>query len=75
MLLLDAPLPERPDPDPEGLPALEIDVRRDDGPEVSAPVGETETVGEAGSPSWKGKIYRPFRSSIGISVVGGLDHF
>lgn len=40
MLLLEVPLPDRPDAEAEGRPALEIDVRRDDGPEVSASVGD-----------------------------------
>jgi hypothetical protein len=31
-----------------GRPLLEIEVLRDDGPEVSAPVGETDIVGEIG---------------------------
>lgn len=31
-----------------GRPLLEIEVRRDDGPDVSAPVGETDMVGDSG---------------------------
>lgn len=51
MLLLE--LPDRPDIDVSGLPALpipilEIEVRRDEGPDVSAPVVEIEILGEAG---------------------------
>lgn len=46
MLLLDVALPDRPDAD-AGRPALEMEVRRDEGPEVSAPVDETDIIGDA----------------------------
>lgn len=46
MLLLEPPLPERPDIDVPGLPALDIEVRREEGPDVSAPVGEIDSVGD-----------------------------
>ena len=46
MLLLELPLPERPETD-DGLPTLESDVLREDGPEVSASVGDG-TTGEPG---------------------------
>lgn len=48
VLLLEVTLAERPDMEVPGRPLLEIDVRRDEGPEVSAPVGETDIVGEFG---------------------------
>ena len=48
MLRLEVPLPERPDMEVPGRPLLEIEVRRDDGPDVSAPVGETDIVGDSG---------------------------
>lgn len=46
MLLLEVALPDRAEPDALGRPELEMDVRRDEGPEVSAFVGETERVGD-----------------------------
>lgn len=48
MLLLEAPLPERADIEVPGLPVLDVEVRREEGPEVSAPVGETDSVGDPG---------------------------
>ena len=47
VLLLEAPLPERADMAVPGRPMLEIDVRRDDGPDASAPVVEIDIVGDA----------------------------
>lgn len=58
MLRLEAVLADRPD---EGLPVLENDVRREEGPEASAPVGDTERAGDA-------EMYRPFRSRSGMSL-------
>lgn len=53
VLLLDVPLPGLPaDAD---LPALEMEVRREDGPEVSAPVGESERTGDPGVLSCEGR--------------------
>ena len=47
MLRLEFPLPDLPDE--EGpLPELEIEVRRDEGPDVSAPVGDGGIIGEPG---------------------------
>lgn len=46
VLLLEA-VPERADMAVPGLPRLEIEVRRDDGPDVSAPVVDIDTVGDA----------------------------
>jgi hypothetical protein len=42
LALADRPDPDRPDP---GCPLLEIDVLRDDGPDVSAPVDESGDCG------------------------------
>jgi hypothetical protein len=47
VLLLEAPLPERTDIAVPGRPLLEIEVRRDDGPDASAPVVEIDIVGDA----------------------------
>jgi len=66
VLLLDAPLPERPDMDVPGRPLLEMEVRRDDGPDVSAPVGETDMVGDSGWCSSTGDLGYP-KSRLGIS--------
>jgi hypothetical protein len=49
VLLLEVrlPLPERPDMDVPGRPpVLEIEVRREDGPDVSAFVGDADAGGE-----------------------------
>jgi hypothetical protein len=48
VLLLEVTLPERADMEVPGRPLLEIEVRRDEGPEASAPVDETDIVGEVG---------------------------
>jgi len=48
VLLLEAPLPERADIDVPGLPVLDIEVRREEGPDVSAPVVEMDSVGDPG---------------------------
>jgi hypothetical protein len=45
VLLLDVALPGRPEAELD-LPKLEIDVRREEGPEVSAPVDETDDIGD-----------------------------
>ena len=52
VLLLEAALPERADMAVPGRPMLEIEVRRDDGPDASAPVVEID-IGDAerGPPS------------------------
>lgn len=79
MLRLDAPLPERPEAlperpetEPERPPALENDVRRDEGPEVSAPVGEADVrTGDVGLelPLPFVQTYCPFKSRFGISAA------
>jgi len=53
-------------PDP-GLPMLETEVRRDDGPDTSAPVVEIDTVGDTGCSSATGDAARRPRSRFGIS--------
>lgn len=65
MLLLEVPLPERADMAVPGRPELEMEVRRDDGPDVSAPVVEIDTVGDAqrGPPS----VDAESNSSLGIA--------
>jgi hypothetical protein len=46
-------------------PTLEIEVRREEGPEVSAPVEETVWAGDSGGDSYE---YLPPRFKSGISV-------
>lgn len=62
LLLLEAVLADLPD---EARPALLSDVLREDGPDVSAPVGDTDR-GEDDKYSI-GEGMRPPRSSDGIS--------
>lgn len=45
MLLLDVALPDRPEAE-AGLPELEMDVLREEGPEAFAPVDETGDTGD-----------------------------
>lgn len=66
VLLLEVPLPERADMEVPGRPMLEIEVRREDGPDVSAPVVEIDTVGDVGrTPS--SDVAENSNSRLGIS--------
>lgn len=56
VLRLDVPLLDRPDGDVPGRPALEMDVRLDEGPDVSAPVVEIDAVGDVGWMSSVGDV-------------------
>lgn len=64
VLRLDAVLPDLPE---AGRPALLSDVLREDGPDVSAPVGDTdrgeEVTYSVGEDMW------PSRSNDGISAI------
>jgi hypothetical protein len=77
VLRLELPLPERPDALPErpetdpDLPLLENEVRREEGPEPSAPVGEGDIMGDVGLDPFV-QTYCPFKSRFGISVVRSL---
>lgn len=74
VLRLELPLPERPDALPErpdtepDRPALENEVRRDEGPDPSAPVGEGVIMGEVGLLVPFVQTYCPFKSKFGIST-------
>lgn len=57
VLRLDFPLPEPPERDPDGRPALDKDVRRDEGAELSS---------RADVPG--GEALKPPRSKLGMSV-------
>ena len=63
VLLLELALPDRPDPEPLGLPVLEREVLRDGGPEAFPSTGDEVNVGEVGS-----ALYLPPKSRLGISV-------
>jgi hypothetical protein len=66
VLLLEVALPDRPEAE-AGLPELEMDVRRDEAPDVSAPVDETDDVGDAAPGSWV-NVKWPSRSRLGMST-------
>ena len=68
MLLLELLLPGRPDEG--GLPMLESDVRREDGPDVSASVGDGN-VGEFGLLQC---VKCPLKSRFGISTMNNRDY-